>query len=126
MSMQVEEELGQKLETHFRYLSDSKEEWSIQSKVIESGTVLNQKRQGCVGGGTNSSFRMLLRSFLAFPVPRTLSTCSTYHFTSYHILLQKLRWLSALALLSFGTEAVTRSECCCFSAPGLAENMSIA
>lgn len=47
--MQVEEELGQKLETHFRYLSDSKEEWSIQSKVIESGTVLNQKRQGCVG-----------------------------------------------------------------------------
>lgn len=46
--MQVEEELGQKLETHFRYLSDSKEKWSIRSKVIESGTVLNQERQECV------------------------------------------------------------------------------
>lgn len=30
--MQVEEELGQKLKTHFRYLSDSREEWSMQSK----------------------------------------------------------------------------------------------
>lgn len=32
MPVQVEEELGQKLETHFRYLSDSREEWSMQSK----------------------------------------------------------------------------------------------
>lgn len=64
MPVQVEEELGQKLETHFRYLSDSREEWSMQSKhkVIGhwSGTVKNQRRQELGWGGTRSGFRRLL------------------------------------------------------------------
>lgn len=64
MPVQVEEELGQKLETHFRYLSDSREQWSMQSKHKAIGHRVRdcaESETTRVGvGGTSSSFRMLL------------------------------------------------------------------
>lgn len=64
MPMQVEEELGQKLETHFRYLSDSREEWSVQSKHKVIGHRVRDckesEKTGVGMGGTRSGFRRLL------------------------------------------------------------------
>lgn len=100
--MQVEEELGQKLETHFRYLSDSRGEWSMQSKH----KVIGHRARDCeesektgVGGGALAqvSGGCCLGAFPPFTVPGTLLTCSPYHFTSYHVLLRKLRQLSTSA-----------------------------
>lgn len=100
--MQVEKELGQKLETHFRYLSDSREQWSMQSKHKAIGHRVrdcaeSEKTGLGVGELAQVSGCCCSGAFPPFTVPGTLLTCSPYHFTSYHVLLQKLRQLSTSA-----------------------------
>lgn len=103
MPVQVEEELGQKLETHFRYLSDSREEWSMQSKHKVIGhRVRDCKESEKTGVGVGGALAQVSGgccsgAFPQFTVPGILLTCSPYQFTSYHVLLQKLRQLSTSA-----------------------------
>lgn len=92
--MQVEEELGQKLETHFRYLSDSREEWSMQSKhkVIghRSGTVKNQRRQELGWGGHSLRFQEAAAQEPSHH-SQCLELCSLAHPTTSHPTMHSCR-----------------------------------